>query len=254
MSAGLDSVDSRDPDEPEGIEVWRERAGQEPPWVIVGMVHGRSSLVYGHSEAGKGTTLNGLVEAVTLEQPTFLGREVRVHGPVCVVTSDDPSEWARRLTTDPRLNGSRLSMLEGSPEDWDRHVAALRRRGVVLAIYDAFNGLAPADADSNTTSGVRKFTDKLDRVYKSGHCSITCPPHREGVLQRQGCGPHAEQSAGQFSFHQLGQDQRIHSEGWRASDDVDSRQRVFRGSGYSLPAGVGSGTATAAVHHRRPAR
>ena len=139
------------------------------PFVIDGVLHRSTTLIYGQTEAGKSTVAAAIALAVAGNQPEWLGRPVSRHGQVLIVAGDPDGEREYRQ----RLTNGRDQDIDvyapnrpAIPETWGEVAMIARQCDSTLVVIDNLSAFVPGTL--NDDYAIKQFYGQTDNIARDG--------------------------------------------------------------------------------------
>lgn len=146
-----------------------EPAGDDNPFVVDGILHRSTTLIYGQTKTGKSTLAAAIAIAVAGQAQTWLGRPVTRHGHALIVAGDPDGkrEYSRRLRAGDAENVSVYAPTRPAiPETWGEVAMAARRYNSALVVVDNLSAFVPGTL--NDDFAVKQFYDQTDAMARDG--------------------------------------------------------------------------------------
>jgi len=143
--------------------------GDDDPFVIAGVLHRSTTLVYGQTKAGKSTLAASMAIAVAGQAPTWLGREVTRHGHALIVAGDPDGEreYGRRLRAGGAGNVRLYAPTRPAiPETWAEVAMIARSQQSAMVVIDNLSAFVPGTL--NDDLAVKRFYDQTDQLARDG--------------------------------------------------------------------------------------
>lgn len=119
------------------LDDYSRAVGDADPFVIDGVLHRSTTLIYGQTMAGKSTVSASIARAISGQASDWLGRPVTTHGHVLIVAGDPDGgrEYASRIGRWPDITVYAPNR-PGIPNTWAEVAACVTDRKSALVVID----------------------------------------------------------------------------------------------------------------------